>query len=133
MKTLLIDHDIEGQGNFLWGTLVKDGWLSLVPIEFVNFQDVGLPFDSNDREVWRFAQANNMILLTANRNMEDETSLEQTLRDENTMTSLPVLTIGNQERIIYEISYRERCAERLIDVMLDLENYIGVGRIFIPS
>jgi predicted nuclease of predicted toxin-antitoxin system len=66
MKTLLIDHDIEGQGNFLWGTLVKDGWLSLVPIEFVNFQDVGLPFESNDREVWRFAQANNMILLTAN-------------------------------------------------------------------
>jgi hypothetical protein len=32
MKTLLIDHDIEGQGNFLWGTLVKDGWLSLVSI-----------------------------------------------------------------------------------------------------
>jgi hypothetical protein len=91
-----------------------------------------LPFESNDREVWRFAQANHMILLTANRNMEDETSLEQTLRDENTMTSLPVLTVGNQERILYEIPYRERCAERLVDVMLDLENYIGVGRVFIP-
>jgi predicted nuclease of predicted toxin-antitoxin system len=65
MKTILIDHDIEGQGNFLWGTLVKEGWLSLVSIEFMTFQDVGLPFESNDREVWRFAQANDMILALA--------------------------------------------------------------------
>ncbi len=116
----------------LWGTLVKEGWFSLVALEFVTFQEIGLPFDSNDRDILHFAQANQMILLTANRNMEDENSLEQTLRDENTMTSLPVLTIGNQERILYEISYRERCAERLVDVMLDLDNYLGVGRVFIP-
>jgi hypothetical protein len=29
-----------------------------------------LPKDSSDRVVWRFAQANQMILLTANRRMK---------------------------------------------------------------
>ncbi|GAB4175590.1 MAG: hypothetical protein Fur006_06140 [Coleofasciculaceae cyanobacterium] len=28
--------------------------------------------------------------------------------------------------------YREQCAVRLVDILLDLENYRGVGRIFIP-
>jgi hypothetical protein len=42
-----------------------------------------------------FAQAQKMILLTANRNMEGDDSLEQTIRNENTLISLPVLTIAN--------------------------------------
>ena len=132
MRTILSDHNIEGQTESLWGTLGTEGWLSLIPIQWVNFQQVGLPISSNDREVWQFAQANQMILLTANRNMEDENSLEQTLRDENTATSLPVLTIGHQERILYDAAYRKRCAERLIDILLDLDNYLGTQRIFIP-
>jgi hypothetical protein len=28
--------------------------------------------------------------------------------------------------------YRAQCAVRLVDILLDLENYRGVGRIFIP-
>ncbi len=67
---------------------------------------MGLPFDSSDREVWHFIQANKMILLTNNRNMDGEDSLEQTLRDENTVTSLPVLTIANADRLSERI-YRE--------------------------
>jgi len=130
--TILSDHNIEGQAKLLWGTLGAEGWLSLISLELVTFQEVGLPIDSNDREVWRFAQANNLILLTTNRNMEDENSLEQTMLEENTMTSLPVLTIGNQEQILYDTSYRQRCAERLVDVLLDLENYLGTRRVFIP-
>jgi len=132
MKTILSDHNIEGQVELLWGTLKSEGWLSLVALEWVTFQEVDLPIDSNDREVWRFAQANNLILLTTNRSMKDENSLEQTLREENTLTSIPVLTIGNQEMILYDTVYRQQCAERLVDVLLDLENYLGTRRIFIP-
>ncbi len=132
MITILSDHNIEGQTELLWGTLGTEGWLSLIPIKWLTFQQVGLPISSPDREVWQFAQANQMILLTANRNMEDEKSLEQTMRDENTATSLPVLTIGHQERILYDVAYRKRCAERLIDILLDLDNYLGTRRIFIP-
>jgi hypothetical protein len=130
--TILSDHNIEGQTELLWGTLGSEGWLSLISLEWVTFQDVGLPIDSNDREVWRFAQANNLILLTTNRSMKDENSLEQTMREENTTTSLPVLTIGNQERILYDTVYRQQCAERLVDVLIDLENYLGTRRVFIP-
>ncbi len=72
-----------------------------------------------------------MILLTNNRNMKEEDSLGQTLREENTETSLPVLTIGNVDRIV-EREYRERCVTRLVDIVLDLDNYLGVARMFIP-
>ena len=115
----------------LWGTLAAEGWLEIFPLGLAMFEKVGLPFDSNDRAVWRFAQAGGMLLLTNNRNMKGEDSLEQTLREENTATSLPVLTVGNVERLRESI-YRDRCATRLVEIGLDLENYLGTGRIFIP-
>lgn len=92
---------------------------------------VGLPYTSSDREVWRFAQAQQMLLLTANRRMHGEDTLEHTIREENTPTSFPVLTIGNADRIV-ERAYRERCALRLMEIGLELHNYLGAGRIFIP-
>jgi Uma2 family endonuclease len=36
---------------------------------------LSLPIDSDDRVVWRLAQSNQMILLTANRSMKGENSL----------------------------------------------------------
>jgi hypothetical protein len=36
----------------------------------VTFPQVGLSYASSDREVWRFAQAQHMLLLTANRRMQ---------------------------------------------------------------
>ncbi len=107
------------------------GWLELFPLKLQTFTDIGLPLDSTDREVWRFAQANGMILLTNNRNMEGEDSLEQTLREENQSDSLPIITISNVNRLA-ERTFRERCADRLIEIGLDLENYLGTSRIFIP-
>lgn len=131
MITILVDRDIEGQAMALWGTLAAESWLELFPLKLATFESVGLPIDSSDQTVWRFAQARKMILLTNNRNMKGEDSLEQTLREENTITSLPVLTIGNVERL-REKTYRERCVIRLVEIGLDLENYLGASRIFIP-
>lgn len=128
---ILVDHNIEGQSLILWGTYVAEGWSELVTIELTTFTDAGLPFDTDDRSVWRFAQANDMILLTENRNMTGRNSLEQTLREENTLNSLPVITIGDTDRLD-EKSYRERCVSRLVDIASDLKNYLGIGRIFIP-
>lgn len=131
MITILVDHDIEGQALTLWGTLSKAGWLELVEINLVTFRDIGLPIKSTDREVWRFAQENGMILFTNNRNMDDKDSLEQTLREENSLTSLPVLTIANANRLS-ERKYRERCAAQLLEIVLDLEKNLGRSRIYIP-
>ena len=83
MRTVLADHDIEGLAELLWGILAQEGWLTLIPLELLYFQRVGLPIDSQDREIWRFAQTHHLVLLIANRNMEGEHSLEQTLRDES--------------------------------------------------
>jgi hypothetical protein len=72
-----------------------------------------------------------MLLLTANRNAKGDNSLEQTIREESTSTSLPVITIGSLDRLV-EREYREQCSTRLVDIMLYLDNYLGVGRLFIP-
>ena len=127
---LLVDHDIEGYAVLLWGGLIAEGWLELAEIDFVMFTTVGLVFDSNDRNVWRFAQANGMVLLTSNRNRQDDNSLEQTIRQENTTDSLPVITISDVQRLDKK-SYRDRCIARLVEIALDLDNYLGTGRIFV--
>lgn len=106
MKVLL-DHHMKKQGILLWGTMHSEGWLRLLDIPMLTFADVGLAIDSSDREVWRFAQENQLILLTGNRNREGEESLEQTIREENTPTSLPVVTVGMVARM-RERSYREQ-------------------------
>ena len=129
--TILADHNLEGQAILLWGTLAAEEWLDLLLLQLVTLHDVGLPLDSSDRDLWRFAQAQRMILLTGNRRLKGANSLEQTIREENTATSLPVITIGNTDRLD-ERAYRERCASRLVEVMMDIENYRGAGRIFIP-
>jgi hypothetical protein len=106
-------------------------WIELIPVRFVEFEEIGLPEDSSDRLVWQVAQANQMIILTANRNIKGEDSLEQVIREDNTLRSFPVVTIGNKERLDEKI-YRERCASRLIEILFDIENYMGVGRVYIP-
>jgi len=122
---------MEGQAALLWDTYTKTGLTELAAVEFLMFNDVGLSADSNDREVWRFIQSNRMLLLTDNRSDNEKDSLEKTIREENMLTSFPVLTIGKISRI-KEKFYREQCAERIAEIVSDLKNYLGVGRIFIP-
>lgn len=130
MKVLL-DHHLKKQGILLWATMGGEGWLKLLEIPMLTFSDVGLPIDSSDRSVWRFAQEKQLILLTGNRNSEGEDSLEQTIRNENTSSSLPVVTVSMVSRM-EERAYREQCAERLVEIVLNIENYLGIGRVYIP-
>ena len=131
MIAILSDHDIEGHAYSLIGVLGAEGWLEMVDLRLVTFAEAGLPFNSPDREVWLFAQENGMILLTNNRNMDGEDSLEQTLRKENTATSLPIVTIANVGRLS-EKRYRERCAFQLLEIALEVEKHLGRGRVYIP-
>ena len=129
--TILADHNLEGQAVLLWGTLASQGWIDLLPLRLVTLQEVGLPTHSTDRRIWRFAQERQMILLTANRSMQGADPVERTLREENTPTSLPVITIGGVERL-EERAYREDCAIRLVEVVLGVDQFRGAGRIYIP-
>ena len=72
-----------------------------------------------------------MLLLTANRNGKGEDSLEQVMREENQPTSFPIITIADPDRV-NESDYRERCVERLVEIVIDIQDYMGAGRLFIP-
>ncbi|HIK50246.1 MAG TPA: hypothetical protein IGS17_04855, partial [Oscillatoriales cyanobacterium M59_W2019_021] len=77
----LIDRNLKGHALILLGAIASQGWLDLVPIQFVTFAEMDLPIDSDDQMVWRFAQEKQMLLLTANRSMKGENSLEQVMRE----------------------------------------------------
>jgi predicted nuclease of predicted toxin-antitoxin system len=127
----LVDYNLDGYALIFLGILTKGGWLEFASVKFVTFAEAGLAMDINDRAVWHYAQKHQMVILTANRNMKGGDSLEQVMREENTESSLPVVTIGNLNRLS-EPDYRERCAERLIEIAVDIDNYKGVGRLFVP-
>jgi hypothetical protein len=52
------------------------------------------------------------------------------LEEEITIGVTKFLTIANVDRID-EKDYREHCAEWLLEVAMDLENFRGTGRLFI--
>ena len=128
----LIDHNFKGHARILLGSIASQGWLDFVPIRFVMFEEVGLLIDSSDRVVWKVAQENQMILLTANRSMKDEDSLEQVMREENTQNSLPVVTVDNADRVLNDSSDRERCVDRIVEIAIYTVSYMGARRVFIP-
>ncbi|MBU7584462.1 MAG: hypothetical protein KAF91_16370 [Nostoc sp. TH1S01] len=66
------------------------------------------------------------------RSHKREDSLEQVMREENSPTSLPVVTIGNADRVLTDSIYRERCVDRLVEIVIYISNYTGTSRVFIP-
>jgi hypothetical protein len=93
-------------------------------------RDLGLSNDASDQDIWRRCQEDRLLLITHNRNQDDATSLQATIQRENTSRSLPVLTIPRLERLVLA-DYRQRAAHRLAEIIIDLENYLGAGRLFI--
>ena len=127
----LVDHNLEGHAVLLLGSFTNQGWADLFTLRFVLLEEVDLPVASSDRAVWHFAQTNQMVLLTANRRMKGKDSLEQVMREENMPTSLPVVTIGDADRVLTDADYRDLCVNRLLELALYLDNYLGTRRIFI--
>ena len=132
MITLLADHNLEGHARLLLGTLQMMGWVELLELRLATFAELGLAQDNSDREVWRRSQELGMLPLTDNRNNEGSDSLEQTLLDEFSPASLPVLTVGSSERLRADRHYRQACAERMVEILVDLDRYMGTPRLYIP-
>jgi predicted nuclease of predicted toxin-antitoxin system len=128
---ILVDYNMEGQARLLFNTLSRDGWVDLLEIEFIYFAGAGLSPKSDDTTIWRYAQQHGLIILTDNRNREDETSLTATIERENTPTSLPVVTVGDVQRLA-ESEYCQAAALRLAEIIMYLENEMGTGRTFVP-
>jgi hypothetical protein len=96
------------------------------------FRDVGLPFASTDQEVWNICQAEQLVLITDNRNLDSDDSLEATIRRNNTPASLPVFTIADMSEFRTDNIYVERVIEALFDYLLRLDDVRGAGRLYLP-
>lgn len=128
---ILLDHDIEGYAVYLETALQETGWDQYLTIEFIRLRDIGLADDCSDREIWRRIQQDRLLLITHNRNRDGETSLQATIEKETKQDSLPVLTIPNVGRLV-QADYRRLAIHKLVEIVLYLENHLGVGRIYIP-
>ena len=131
VSTILIDQDLKGHGLFLELGWRETGWEQLLPLEFKMLRDCGLPDNCPDQDIWRFAQEQRYLLITSNRNREDETSLQATIERENTPEALPVITVSHKESLLLS-EYRQRVAHGLADILLYPQDYRGAGRIFVP-
>ena len=135
MATHLIDANLDGHAARLGIRLRSDSWREIcdfLEIQFLHLEDVGLDRTAKDDVVWRLCQARGLFLLTANRNRKSDDSLEATIRREGTAESLPVFTLSDAQRLLQSPAYLESVVERLLDYLLDHDNYRGTGRLFLP-
>jgi len=128
---ILLDHDVEGQAPFLEAGLRETGWNQYLHLEFIRLRDLNVPDNATDQEIWRYVQRERFLLLTNNRNREDELSLQATIERESTRDSLPVITVSDKDQLVVP-AYRQQAAHKLAELVIYLENYLGVGRVFIP-
>lgn len=134
MQRVLSDHNCEGQAEAIFTTLRHHGFIPLVPMVLVQLRDVGLDLNADDKTVWQFCQNNGDLLLTGNRTASDGArSLEYTIRHYLKEDSLPVITIGNLDRVMTDPTYCWRCAENLVEIVLDLDSVRGTPRLYIPG
>jgi len=126
---------VQGQVELLRLTLEGDYWGELwasLAMPVLNFADLSLAANTSDVVIWRLCQQRQLLLITANRNKEGLDSLEATIQNENTPSSLPVFTLADSEHIRHSKSYRERVADKLMEYLVDLEHYRGAGRLYLP-
>ncbi len=131
---MLADNDVGGAVARLRRVLESDEWAELamaLGLRFVEFEDVGLTRDASDHAVWHRCQQAGAVLITGDR-ASGTASLEQAIRDHAQTDSLPVVTIGDPQRVIREAAYGRECAISLLDLMDRIEALRGTGRLFIP-
>ena len=114
MQRILSDKNCERHARTILYAFLNLGYGDIVSIELSMFSDVGLPNNADDEEVWKFCQKNGYLLLTGNRRTVDgDASLELAARRLFTETSLPILTIGDLDRVLLDRKYCEQCATDL--------------------
>lgn len=135
MKGILADHNADGHVEVLLRTWLSDEWLAMwneLDVPLLTFAALGLSSDVDDATLWRTCQQEQVVLITNNRNAEGPGSLQHVIRSETTVACWPVFTLANAERIRKDKDYAERTAVRLLEYLLDIENYRGTARIYVP-
>jgi hypothetical protein len=110
---ILADNDVGGAVTALRRILESEEWAefsAILALRFAEFADVSLARDASDRVVWQTCQEVGAVLITGNRTSGDD-SLEQTIRDHIGPDGLPVVTIGDPQRLVRagRMRARARC------------------------
>lgn len=135
MPAIMADHDVEGQVQVLLHLLTSAAWGEVwheLAVRVESFATLGLPESTPDAVLWQLCQTQQIILITGNRNKAGPEALEAVIARDNTPTSLPVLTIGSPPRVLSSRAYADSVAVRLLEVLLDMEQYRGTGRLYLP-
>jgi hypothetical protein len=115
---ILADNDVGGAVVALRRILESVEWATfsaMLDLRFIEFTDVGLARDASDPLVWHTYQEVGAVLITANRASGDA-SLEHTIPEHAGADSLPVVTIGDPQRVIRDPAYAQECAISLGEI-----------------
>lgn len=131
-QLILSDENCIGQVEAIYAELGRLGYVELLEIELLTWEQAGLTKGINDEAIWHFCQQRSCLVVTGNRTGDDgQESLEFVVRRFVTPTSLPVLTISNIKRVTRDRKYCVACAQRLADIVFDLDSYRGVTRLYL--
>ena len=118
MNGIPADFNSVGQAAYLVHIMQSEAWADFwqaLGLVLHQFGDVGLTGEATDLEIWQRCQAEQLILLTNNRNDDGPDSLEAVIRQHNTGDSLPVFTIENVGRLEMSRAYAEEVVESLYE------------------
>ena len=135
VKGIVADANIQGHVEYLVQRMQSDVWADFwhaLRLVLRRFEDIGLSALSTDLEVWNVCQAEQLVLITDNRNLDSENSLEATIRRNGTSESLPVFTIADINEFRTNAAYAERVVEALFDYLLRIDEVRGTGRLYLP-
>ena len=82
---------------------------------FRRLEDVGLSASETDPELWNICQAEELTLITDNRDGETDDSLQATILRNNTPQSLPIFTIADMSEFRVNGSYVKRAVKVLFE------------------
>lgn len=128
---LMSDHNIAGQVARLYDQLLADGWAELLNLALTTLAAENLPVNTNDRILWRFVQRYQYFLITSDRRQRGDDALTLVVAQENHAQALPILIVSDATRL-YESDYRIRCAVRLVEIVLSIDDFRGAGYLYIP-
>jgi hypothetical protein len=135
VKGILADINVRGHVDYLIQRMQAEPWTDFwngLGLVLRHFEDIGLTETSTDQEVWQRCQAEELVLITDNRDYDSPESLEATIRQHNTARSLPVFTIADLEKFRTQPTYRDQVLISLYDYLLRIDTVRGTGRLFIP-
>jgi hypothetical protein len=135
MRGIVADNNVEGHLTALLRVWQSEEWREVwenLRLSVHTFAEWELDRNTPDDVLWRECQAREVILITANRNDDGPTSLEAVIRTSSSSVSLPVFTFADATRVLADRAYTTRVAIALLQYFMDIENYRGTGRLYVP-